>query len=113
MTVLAIVNLFPGAYLSVKKSETSLQCDFIANSVLEELRMTPFSQLPAGDYTQTGEPFDIHTVDNVAYSPKVTIYDVPGTDPTIVRGVRVEITYKVRSRSTTVTHETYLHSLVR
>jgi Tfp pilus assembly protein PilV len=114
LTVLAIINLFPGAYLSVKKSETQLQCDMVANSIVEELRATPFTQLAtSGTYARTGSPFETQTVDGVSYSPKVTLFDVPDTDSKFVRGVRVEVTYRVRTSSHTTVYETYLHSLIR
>lgn len=114
LTVLAIVNLFPGAYLSVKRSETNLQCEFLANSILEELRATSFLDLSTtGLYTRTGPPFETVKVDGITYSPKVYIYDVPDTDPTVVRGVRVEMTYRVGTTGRTESYETYIHSLVR
>lgn len=113
LTVLAIINLFPGAYLSVKRSETQLQADMMAKSVIEELRMTPFDQLVTGSYTKTGFPFEAQKIDNITYSPAVTIYNVTDTDPEIVRGVRVEVTYRVGPSSKTEVHETYIHALVR
>lgn len=113
LTVLAIVNLFPGAYLSVKKSETQLQSDMVANSIMEELRATPFAQLTTGDFSRTSAPFETATIDGITYSPKVTIYDVVGTDPKVLRGVRVEVTFRVHTSSNSVVHETYLHSLIR
>ena len=113
LTVLAIINLFPGAYLSVKRSETQLQADMLAKSIIEELRMTPFDQLNSGPYTKSGVPFDLKKVDGITYSPQVTIYDVSGTDPLIVRGVKVEISYRVGPSSKKEVHETYIHSLSR
>jgi Tfp pilus assembly protein PilV len=113
LTVLAIINLFPGAYLSVKKSEAQLQSDLIANSILEELRSTGnFDNLPAGPYLESEEPFVTKKVDGITYSPKVSIYDVTDTDPLLVRGVIVEVTYRVRTIEKTVVYETYLHSLI-
>lgn len=113
LTVLAIINLFPGAYLSVRKSEAQLQSDLLANSILEEIRTTSFQDLTAGAFVRTGEPFDARTVDGITYSSTAEIYDVPDTEPTVVRGVRVEVTYRVRNSSQTVVYETYIHSLLR
>lgn len=113
IAVLAIVNLFPGAYLSIARSETRLQADMIANSVMDELRVTPFTELTPGVYTKAAPPFEPWKVENTTYSPKVTIYDVPGTDPTVLRGVKVEVRYRVHATIATVTHETYIHGLVR
>lgn len=38
LTVLAIMNLFPGAYLSIGASERTLQADIIAKSLMDQLR---------------------------------------------------------------------------
>ena len=113
LTVLAIINLFPGAYLSVQKSRTLLQADMLATSILEELRAKPFAELTSGPYVRAEDPFQIQKIDNVVYSPKVILFDVDDTDPSVVRGVRVEIAYRVKNSGHTTVHETYLHSLVR
>ena len=113
LTVLAIINLFPGAYLSVKRSETQLQADMLAKSIIEELRVTPFNLLISGPYTKSGPPFDLKKLDGITYSPQVTIYDVPGTDPSIVRGVKVQVSYRVGPTSKSEIHETYIHALTR
>lgn len=113
LTVLAIINLFPGAYLSVKKSEAQLQSDLLANSILEEIRATSFDHLAAGPYSRTGEPFEAQKIDGIVYSPEVTIYNVPDTSPLVVRGVRVDVRYRVRTSERVMTYETYIHSLMR
>lgn len=113
VAVLAIVNLFPGAYLSIAKSETRLQADNVANSVMDEVRITPFSELPIGPYSVAAPPFEPWTVENTTYLPRVTIYEVPGTDFTVLKGVRVEVSYRVHATIQTVTHETYIHGLIR
>ncbi|MCA9775457.1 MAG: hypothetical protein KC800_02020 [Candidatus Eremiobacteraeota bacterium] len=107
LTVLAIVNLFPGAYMSVKKSETRLQSDMIAQSIIEDMRSMNFQSLTAG-----AEPtYPPVTLDGIEYTPSVTIQELAGTDPKIVKGVSVEITYRVGTLEQKNLHETYLHSL--
>lgn len=129
LTVLAIINLFPGAYLSVKRSETQLQADLLANSILEDLRATPFAEIedqsgtpvdpPANlpgsymEYGVTGKPFGIQTIDQIEYKARVFSGSLPDTDPKILKGVWVEITYRVGPTSKTETYETYIHSLSR
>lgn len=60
VAVLAIINLFPGAYLSIRKSEMQIQSDVIAKSILDEVRITPFNQLdlsyPPDDMLLEGGP---------------------------------------------------------
>jgi Tfp pilus assembly protein PilV len=107
LTVLAIVNLFPGAYMSVKKSETRLQSDMIAQSIIEDLRSMNFQALTPGD-----EPtYDPVTLDGIEYAPTVTVQNLAGMDPTVVKGVSVEIIYRVGTLEQKNLHETYLHSL--
>lgn len=113
LTILAIVNLFPGAYLSVRRSETQLQSDMIAKSILEEVRSMPFDSLPSGVLSIASEPFEAKKVDGITYVPKVTIYDVPDTKPTVVRGVKVEVSFRIHTTSRMATYETYIHSFVR
>lgn len=136
LTVLAIVNLFPGAYLSVKKSETRFQSDYIAQSIIEELRTISFSELvpetaaeaqyyavvtPDGEFRR--EPLTSrgnwetefseygHSMDGVRYLALVTVRNLSGFDPKAVKGVSVEIEYTVGSLKQSNLHETYLHSL--
>ena len=107
LTVLAIVNLFPGAYMSVKKSETRLQSDMIAQSIIEDMRSMNFQSLTAG-----AEPtYPPVTLDGIEYTPTVTIQELAGMDPKIVKGVSVEVTYRVGTLEQKNLHETYLHSL--
>jgi type II secretory pathway pseudopilin PulG len=99
MTVLAIVNLFPGAYMSTKKAETRLQSDIIAQSIIEDLRNTAFTQPPfvsLGDSVPNShtQELDSLEVDGTRYFPTVTVYNLADTDPKIVKGVRVEVAYQ-------------------
>ena len=93
--------------MSVKKSETRLQSDMIAQSILEDMRMVNFQALTPGN-----EPsYDPVTLDGIEYTPTVTIQNLAGMDPTVVKGVSVEITYRVGTLEQKNLHETYLHSL--
>lgn len=113
LTVLAIVNLFPGAYLSVKRSETQIQSDLIARSIIEEVRAMPFKELPAGVLLIAEPAFEPRRIDGVMYVPKTTILDVPDTQPNILRGVKVEVAYRVGTSSRMAVYETYIHSIAR
>lgn len=120
VTVLAIVNLFPGAYLSIRRSETSVQADVLAKSIMDEWRLVSFENLIPGVYPliQTPEGFDetlleSRNIEGVTYSAKTSIYDVPGTDPTFLKGARVTVQYRLGPSLKEVIHETYLHRLIR
>lgn len=114
VTVLAIVNLFPGAYLSIRQSETRIQADVIAESVLDELRATvDLLNLPNGDYDAAGAPFEPVTVEGIVYTPNVTFSDVPGMESKSgsLRKVTVTVTYRLQLSEKTVVHETYFHQM--
>lgn len=116
LTVLAIVNLFPGAYLSVKKSETRLQSDIIAQSIVEDLRTTAFTQPPFNKLGNAvpdsySEEYESIVVDGVRYFPTVTVYNVADMDPTIVKGVSVKVEYRVGTLKQSNVHETCMHYL--
>jgi hypothetical protein len=121
---LAIINLFPGAYLSIRKSEMQIQADIIARSVLDEVRITPFNELDEeGEYPydpdrRDDEPFADKTLDNVKYETTVTIYRVPDTvDFAVVKGVKVTVEYRNLNDFTGAKKayvlDTYIHKLVR
>lgn len=121
VTVLAIVNLFPGAYLSIRQSETLTQADFVAKSILDEMRCHlsledgPNEPVENGEYVGVGPAFEPRTIEGIVYTPKVELFDVPGlTDDASrlsIRGVRVTITYRLSFSEKKVVHETYIHRL--
>ncbi len=126
VTVLAIINLFPGAYLSIRQSETTLQADIIGKSVLDELRSNlkiseladfgpqltsnsglenpPFLPLAESPYRQT-------EVGGIKYEPTVTLYAVPGYDPQSLVRVRVKVAYRLNLSQKETVHETLLHAM--
>ncbi|MFA5505534.1 MAG: hypothetical protein WC314_23920 [Vulcanimicrobiota bacterium] len=137
LTVLAIVNLFPGAYMSVKKSELRFQSDYIAQSIIEDLRRANLSLLITetsdearyyavvtpdnptrfeplstrnANWDQEFEQYGL-SVDDIRYLALVTVRNLPDYDPKIVKGVSVEIEYSVGALKQSSLHETYLHSL--
>ena len=120
ITVLAIVNLFPGAYLSIRRSETSLQADLLAKSILDEWRLVSFDNLAPGTYPNSAVPagfdeklLETRNLEGVNYSPSTIIYNVDGTDSDFLKGARVTVKYRLGPSVKEVVHETYLHRLIR
>lgn len=114
LTVLAIVNLFPGAYLSIRRSETAIQADLLARSVLDELRTVPFQTLQKGLYNGSGPPFESVTVDKIVYRvEEVRIDEVSGEDFAGLKSVKVTVSYRLGPTVRTVVHETYFHGLTQ
>lgn len=120
LTVLAIVNLFPGAYLSILRSETSIQADSVARSVLDVLRGIEFSALVNDDYVSKKAYQEIQSPvsrDGVNYTYEVetenlTTDPLGGSDPMphLVRA-SVTVKYRVGFSLKEVRHETYFHRL--
>lgn len=124
LTVLAIVNLFPGAYLSIRRSETAIQADLVAKSIIDEWRLVPFSEITPGDYPGDSLPDEFESslleprnLEGIHYTAKVRIYDdIPGVDASGARGIVgivVTIKYRLGFSVKEVVHETYLHKLIR
>lgn len=123
MTVLAIVNLFPGAYLSIRRSETTIQADLVAKSIIDEWRLVPFAEIEPGEYPGHSLPSEFESsllepknLEGINYTPRVRIYDVPGvaaSGPKGIVGIVVTVQYRLGFSVKEVVHETYLHKLIR
>ncbi len=127
VTVLAIINLFPGAYLSIKQSETVIQADMFATSILEDLRsnlkhsefadfegpLKSSSGLPLADlrFRTDREPFKAREIGGVNYTPTVTFHAVDQFDSQSLVRVRVAITYRINLSVKETVHETLLHAM--
>lgn len=111
VTVLAIVNLFPGAYLSIRQSETITQADYVAKSIMDDLRCN----LDLVDGSEEQLTYEPRTIEEIVYKPKVELFDVPGLDDEAsrrsIRGVRVTISYRLGLSEKKVVHESYIHEL--
>lgn len=138
LTVLAIVNLFPGAYLSVKKSEAQLQSDIIANSIIEEIRATRYQSLlkeldsgvpidgdtdaekelladdrvlRAFQYEKSESPFQSKTLNGSKFLSRVYLYEIRDVDKKFVLGLRIQVSAFVGSTIFNLHYETYIHSV--
>lgn len=111
VTVLAIVNLFPGAYLSIRQSETITQADYVAKSIMDDLR----SNLDLEHEDPAQLAYEPRTIEGIVYTPRAELFNVPGLDDEAsrlsIRGVRVTVSYRLSLSEKKVVHETYLHRL--
>lgn len=111
VTVLAIVNLFPGAYLSIRQSETITQADYVAKSVMDDLRYN----LDLANDGKEQLAYEPRTIEGIVYTAKAELFDVPGLDDEVsrlsIRGVRVTVSYRLGLSDKKVIHETYIHQL--
>lgn len=132
VTVLAIVNLFPGAYMSIRQSESTLQADFIAESILDDLRARlvqrefrdeakggllasrsmKIDELDEQNFDLDKPPYAPKPIGGITYTPSVDFFKVKDCEPQSLVGIRVVVKYasRVDFEKTTV-HETYLHAM--
>ncbi len=116
ITVLAVAQLFPGAFLSVRTSNATLQADMLARSIIEELRHRPISTLPTnGELVLAEPPFEPLVIDGMLYTPEVSLYSVANTDQSYLRHVKVTVKYRLQEslQEKKYVHETYLHGALR
>lgn len=127
VTVLAIVNLFPGAYLSIRQGECQTQADILAASIIDDLRSLRLSRIcddlgAGGLYTNPDPLYQPTTIDGVVYTPVVTCEPIDASlgaglfpagmpDPRDVSRFTITVNYRVGSSLKRVTHETVLHRM--
>ncbi len=119
VAVLAIVNLFPGAYLSIRKSEATIQADIIAKSLIDEMRLMRFEDFREGEEFRpnpSSPVFEAQTIDGMTYKPTVEVLEtpaVPGVRKEHLKHVKVTIAYRLGLSEKSIVHETYLHKLTQ
>lgn len=119
VAVLAIVNLFPGAYLSIRKSEATIQADIIAKSIIDEMRLMKFEDFREGEEFSPSPAsvlFGAQDIDGMTYKPTVQVLQTPavsGVRKEHLKHVKVTITYRLGLSERSVVHETYLHRLTQ
>lgn len=91
MLVMFVYNLLPTSFLATKQAGRETQADAIAESLLEEYRAKPFSDLAPGvvkpDPVQAGD---------IVYLPVVRISQPTGKGGNRLRHVEVEVSWEFR-----------------
>jgi type II secretory pathway pseudopilin PulG len=114
MTVLSLVglfvlNLFPTASLAVHRAAHELQAEALAQSVLEEMRATPF----AAHEPDSSSALPRRTVEGVDYHPVLEVYVPAGEDAQHLKGLRVTVRWEYARKAHIVAHEAWIANLPR
>lgn len=103
-----LLNLLPTSQLAISKAERRLTAESIAYSLLEELRVAPFSSLITG-----AQQFEPERNGNVTFLRMVEITEIEGTDPNLVKQVNARVTWEEQGISGSVEASTYISSVKR
>lgn len=108
LVLTALFNMIPTTVLANRHGSQRIQADNVAQSVLAEVRSLPFQSLGLGTVEQRATV----KVDNVEFHPKVMVVAPPQGDPSRLKVIRVEVSWLMRDRERSVTHELWLHKIV-
>lgn len=111
LVVLTIFNLFPSAMVAVKRSETQVQAEVLAQSLLEQMRIRPIQQLrdsiPLGPITATVR------IDGTDYSHTTTITNLSSPPEELLISVKVTVDWRVRNNDYQEIRESWVHAVER
>jgi len=104
LVLLALLNLLPASLASMRRAEHQLRAEQIAQEHLEKVRELPFEKLTLGLLNPAPAA---ETASGVSFTPAVEIYALPGSDPDLLRRVRVKVSWEFRGRHHQLSQETY------
>lgn len=106
LIVIFMVSLFPSSMIAIQKSESKLEADALASTLIEEVRYQPFDSmaaLPPGA-VKRGKT-------NLTYSTEVE--EIPGSDPRYLKVVRVTVDWEERGEPRQLVREVWVHAVRR
>lgn len=102
MMLVLIINLFPSSMATVRKAELRLRAATLADSLLEQKSVLPFSKLPVGLSQETEEkPFHL----------TFTVVKVDAENDSYLRELRVKVQWEDRGVKLELTRKLYKHRL--
>ena len=110
LVIMAVFELLPGSALASKRAECQLQGGCRASACLD-------AQMAKGFQAQVDQqllgPLVVpsETVNSITYSPTVSIFDVAGEDPKLIKGIRVVVTWNFRNQNYVMTRETWVSTV--
>lgn len=105
--MIVLLNLFPAAWLAIRHAEQRFAGHTLARSLAEEQVAGGFAQLALTAGTKLPEQERA----GVKMQPTLRIAEVPGSDPTLLRSVRVTVEWEVRDMPRAAVYEVYVHNL--
>ena len=106
LILLAAAGLFPGSALALRKSDHRCDAGSVAEAALETERAQGFSQLRLG--VETLPP---RTVEGIVFNCQREVFADPATPASILKGVRVTVTWKFQNYDGHLVRETWLSAL--
>jgi Tfp pilus assembly protein PilV len=101
-------NLLPSSVMSIRHAQHILDASMFAQSILEEKR--------AGAFFNLDDPPVISNAvgdDGTPYTYVYETFDVAGADPSHLKGIRVTVTWKEKTRQYSISKELYVFCLKR
>lgn len=101
-----LFELYPSSLMAVRRAEHRLKAVHIAQSILEEKRFAAFSTLSA----PPDDMSDVRGDDGMIYrKTDYQCFDVPGSNPDYLKGIRVTVMWKERDQQYSITQEIYVY----
>ena len=104
---LLVLNLLPMSMMSVSQTEARLGANSLAGDRLIEATSGSFAALATG--TQVYE----QEINGRKYGIEETVYEIPDTDPSIIKGFKVVVSWRDGEQKREVAHETYVSAIRR
>ncbi|MEW6277227.1 MAG: hypothetical protein AB1758_01295 [Candidatus Eremiobacterota bacterium] len=107
LVVAVLAQLYPLAVVSLSRGEHQLQADLWAQSLLDETEAESFDSLPPGQARQ----LPALRRGGASYAAVIRAYQPPGTDPSVLKALRVEVSWTEKGADRSVAHERWVLSL--
>lgn len=108
--ILFICNLYPGSIVAIRRGETQIVADNLAQSILEDLRSRSFYNVnPASPPSYAKRIYGA-----TEYTPTVSItYDSDPSLESFLKIAQVKVNWKFQNRDQEVVQIMYLHNVTR
>jgi len=100
-----LFSIYPNSILTIRHAENRLKAAMIAQSLLEQKKAAPFSQIEAKPDTSV-----LSSEELAAYTPEFECYNIPTADSSKLRKIRIVVTWKERDNACSVYKECYVCS---
>ena len=107
LVIVLLLNLFPSSIAAVRLGEQRYRAQTMASSLLEQKMSVPFSQLLVG----TRVTLPVQQFEGVDYQSRLEVDKVTGSDPAVLRSVRVSVEWTVRGMTRREVREVLMHRL--
>jgi type II secretory pathway pseudopilin PulG len=111
LMALFVLNLYPSSFLAIRRGESTLQAEMLAQTVLEDVKSRSFANL---SQIQTNSYLNV-TYGGITYTPTISISNSPdGTaNASLLQVATVVVSWTYRNTVRNVTHTMYLANVTR